>query len=447
MSRLIAAFALLISWSIGSCLLAIPVEDKNGLKGASDASDREVNRLDHLSYQSVLTLNERFSSSDIVLFAKLKSKFSEAQIKQLSSRGQVVEVEVVDVLKGDQKLDGKRSFEVYLKNGQLSAGALLLTGNRSKNLSWAIPEAVTTEEIQYLKSAFQLDATGVERLAFFLDSLEHSSRMIAENAHLEFSLAGDDDLIALKDRLDHVQLMKWIQKPNLSPRRAQLYASFLTICGLPSVVPELEQRLKNRDPNSTGTSPAMLYCYLTLKGADGLQLVDQSFLKEGTYMDMFSAVTVLRHFADQNSSPISRDQICSSLRIVLDRAKMADLVIPDLARLEDWSATDQIARLYNESSEENAWIRVPAYMYMYVCPLEEAKQHLVGFEKLDPQTAKRARFFMPQPNEGDTDSIESPSANDQNSGPESEFFRPVGRSPWQAFPCFFSDSSTLSNAL
>ena len=57
---------------------------------------------------------------------------------------------------------------------------------------------------------------------------------------------------------------------------------------------------------------ATVACYLTLKGADGLPLVEDLFLKtkqKEEFTDIFSVVMALRFIGQQEQSVIPRDKI------------------------------------------------------------------------------------------------------------------------------------------
>ena len=80
---------------------------------------------------------------------------------------------------------------------------------------------------------------------------------------------------------------------------------------------------------------------------------------------------------------------------MLDRPELADLVIPDLARWEDWSVMEQLVKLFKTADEKTSWVRVPVINYLRACPLPEAKQHLTSLEKIDPDAVRRASTFFP----------------------------------------------------
>jgi hypothetical protein len=141
---------------------------------------------------------------------------------------------------------------------------------------------------------------------------------------------------------------------------------------------------------------AMIACYLTLKGPEGMPLVEDLFLKnlQAEYADTYSAIMALR-FHGTESNVIPKERILEGLRHMLDRPQLADLVIPDLARWEDWSVMDRMVQLFKEADEKSSWVRVPVVNYLRACPLPKAKEYIKELEKVDPAAVKRANTFFP----------------------------------------------------
>jgi len=79
---------------------------------------------------------------------------------------------------------------------------------------------------------------------------------------------------------------------------------------------------------------------------------------------------------------------------MLERPDLADLIIPDLARYEDWSQADKLFTLYKSSDEKSSWVRVPVITYLRVCPLPKAKELLQECERIDPKAFERARSLL-----------------------------------------------------
>jgi hypothetical protein len=78
---------------------------------------------------------------------------------------------------------------------------------------------------------------------------------------------------------------------------------------------------------------------------------------------------------------------------MLQRPELADLVIPDLAKWEDWSVMDKLFELFKTANDKNSWVRVPVVNYLRSCPLPKAKELLNECEKIDPAAVRRANMF------------------------------------------------------
>jgi hypothetical protein len=175
----------------------------------------------------------------------------------------------------------------------------------------------------------------------------------------------------------------------------------LGICGQDEDVSILEEMLKSPDRQVRVALDAIIACYVILKGSDGLPLVEDLFLKDeqAEYIDTYSAITALR-FLGQESDVVPKVRLMEGLRYILDRPKLADLVIPDLARWQDWSVMDKLVQLFKDADEQSSWVRVPVVNYLRACPKPQAKKHLEELAKIDPDAVKRANSFFPVPGGG-----------------------------------------------
>ena len=109
--------------------------------------------------------------------------------------------------------------------------------------------------------------------------------------------------------------------------------------------------------------------------------------------DTYAAIMALR-FHGSETDVIPRERILQGLRHMLSRPRLADLVIPDLARWEDWSVMNQLVELFKDADEKTSWVRVPVINYLRACPDPVAKKHIALLEKIDPTAVKRANTFF-----------------------------------------------------
>ena len=142
----------------------------------------------------------------------------------------------------------------------------------------------------------------------------------------------------------------------------------------------------------------MVACYLSLTGEEGMSVIKELFLnnKEADYTQTYSAIMALRFHAAK-TEVLTREQILDGLSCLLDREDLADLIIPDLARMEDWKALPKLMELFRTAKPES-FVRVPIINFVRVCPLAEADEALEVLNEIDPVAVKRASTLFPFPN-------------------------------------------------
>jgi len=236
-------------------------------------------------------------------------------------------------------------------------------------------------------------------LAFFQKHLEDPDETLARDAYDEFAVAPYEDVRGLESRMDPTQLLAWIEDPKVQPNRRRLYATMLGVCGTKADAERIAEILKGdnlpeeKKAEVRNGLDALIACYVTLRGAEGLDLVDRLFLdrkgREVPFTETYAAVMALR-FLGEESDIVPRERVLRSLRILLEEPKLADLVIADLARWEDWSVIDRLAELFEKADADNIFVREPVVNYLRACPLPEAAAAVVKLEKIDPEAVRRA---------------------------------------------------------
>jgi hypothetical protein len=188
------------------------------------------------------------------------------------------------------------------------------------------------------------------------------------------------------------KLLRWIADVNIQSAHRKQYLYMLAVCGMPDDVPKIEALLRSGDQATSRILDAVIGSYLVMRGAAGLPVIEQLFLQnpQAEYVDTYSAIMALR-FTAVESKAIDRKRIDASLRLLLDRPQLADLVIPDLIRSRDWTISPQLAQLFrNAEATETLWVRVPIAEYFRLCPTTAAVELRKELETLDPKAFARA---------------------------------------------------------
>ena len=347
---------------------------------------------------TALTFTEEMTSMEVVVIARL------VEVPPADSKGSTsgelpkARFEVAKVLKGHELAKPKQIIETLYFGDGTKGKAFLIMGIDPPKVMWSTPLPLSDRAQNYLAEIVKLPKDGVERYVFFQKHLEDEDEMLARDAYDEFAKASYDTVKSIKEHMDHDQLVKWIQNPDIPASRRRLYFVMLGICGDDKDLPMLEEMITSTDRKQRQGLDAMIGCYLTLKGEEGLPLIEDAFLKnkKSDYADTYAAIMALRFHATEGRV-IDKQRVVAALRLMLDRPELADLVIPDLARWEDWTAIDKLFELYKTADEKTSWVRVPVVNYLRVCPLPKAKELLKECEKIDPQAVKRANTFFPTP--------------------------------------------------
>lgn len=345
------------------------------------------------------TFTEEMSAMDSVVFAELVklpppikpgTRLEEGQEIPRASFKIVKSVKGSDLVKIGQMIEA-----IYFGEAKIGS-VFLVMGVDPPNVAWSTPLQVSALTQAYIEALPNLPTDAVKRLVYFQKYLEHKEEALARDAYDEFAKTPYDVIRALKSNMNHDQLVTWVSDENIPASRRRLYLTLLGICGTQDDLPMLETLLKSGERRKKAGLDALIGCYLTLRGAEGMPLIEDLFIKnkKSEYADTYAAIMALR-FHGTESDVIPRKRILEAMRYMLERPQLADLVIPDLARWEDWSQVDRLVKLFKDADEQTSWVRVPVVNYLRQCPLPAAKEQIKKLEKIDPAAIKRANTFFP----------------------------------------------------
>jgi len=345
------------------------------------------------------TLSEQIEEADVAVIAKLASISAPQEAPTLSRKLVPQAVFRTDQIIKSSPENSQQIVRLSFSREAKPGSLFLLTGVRTDNdekIQWAAPVRLTTRSVPYVIKLPTLPKQGPQRLAFHQAFLENEEELLASDSYDEFARAPYADIKAFKDKIDRQQLVSWIQSPEMPATRKRLYLMMLSVCGTDAEIPMLERLLEQENRKAKAGFDSIIACYLTLTGPRGLQTVDDLFLHNtaAAYVDTYATIMALRFHASE-TDVIPRERILASLRLVLNRPQMADLVIPDLARWQDWSAMDRLVAMFKKVNTTSSWSRIPIINYLRACPLPKAKAHLAELKQLAPEAFEQADTLFP----------------------------------------------------
>lgn len=354
------------------------------------------------------TISEDLSKSDVTVVAEwMDTPHNRAALARGVPAGRrdeedplsLRDFQVIRIYKGESRLGGETKRVRATFRGRPEPNRVyLLFGFVDQSLGWAAALPLHRESLTYLDALPSLPKPGPERLTHFLQYLNHAESALADDAYNEFARAPYSDVKGMRSSLDRVWLLQRITDARTDARRRRLYLTLLGICGEPSDAPAVWQVMETlEDPKQLGLDAAIA-CYLSLTKTDGVAPIEERYFlrPKVEFKNVHSAIMALR-FHGEEEHLIPRDRLCAALRRVLAIPQLADQVMADLARWQDWSAATQVAELFRTSTDANQFVRVPAARYLMLCPDPRAKQLLAELTKLDPDAVRRAKTFMPVP--------------------------------------------------
>ncbi len=357
-----------------------------------------------------LTLTEQLNQADVAVLVQYVE--SKAADREKGFAGETT-YEIVDVVHdagenykhgGRIKLDRDRAA----RRGDL----FVLLGTRGNGVEWASPLEVSETSFQYMKQAPPKEANTSERLKYFVRFLEYPDPLIASDAYGEFANAPYKDITPIKDTFPREKLREWLTDPETPATRLGLYGLMLGLCGTAEDEELMRKKITEPTQDFRLGIDGIMAGYLLLTGEEGLKLIDDTKLRDADipFSETYAGMQALRFLWTYAPERVSKERLRGSMRILLDRPDLADLVITDLARWEDWSITDKLWELYHDDEYNIPSIKRAIVRFYLVAeraktedmenpqPLEtaeQAKEYLATLREDDPKTVQAAeRFFF-----------------------------------------------------
>lgn len=392
------------------------------------------------------TISEEIESAEISVIARLVESPNDEEVEfdPTDPNTGMAKFKIETVLRGEDQIDEMGEIEVvYFGKGEsdksflinaLSMESLIPGGPNIPRIDWTTPLPLTQRAVDYVLQLQALPKKGADRLVYFQKHLEDEDPLLAQDAYDEFARAPYGEVIDLADRMDRKQLLEWIGDASVGPTRRRLYLTMLGVCGTPEDAQALKSLLLYDYPlvkpgvsamlaSAASTGPAygismidelvradirrkqqcldaLIAAYLKLIGPEGLPLVEEKFLSnpKAEYSHIYAAFMALR-FHGEETDVLPRERLLQSMRLLLDNEEIADQVVADLSRWEDWSVMDRLVSLF-ENSDTDGWIRQPVISYLLTAAEqpgdvgERANNALAELEELDPELVKRTRKYM-----------------------------------------------------
>lgn len=355
-----------------------------------------------------LTLTEQLNQSDVAVLVQWVA--AQPANRDEGTPGSTT-YEIVEVVH-DSSASLERKERVMLSRDRAArkGDLFVLLGTQGTGIEWSSPLEVSETSFQYMKQAPTQETSAAERLGYFVKFLEYPDPLIANDAYAEFANAPYQDIAPLAENLPHEKIRKWLTDPNTPATRLGLYGMMLGLCGDETDAELLRAKIVEQTEDFRLGVDGIMAGYLLLTGEEGLDVIDESKLRntEVPFSETYAAMQSLRFMWTYADERISKDRLRASMRILLDRPELADLVITDLARWQDWSVAQRLMDLYGAEEYNIPSIKRAIVRYFLVAKratgddpnvtpehVRLAESCLAELRQSDPDTVKAAeRFFF-----------------------------------------------------
>jgi hypothetical protein len=327
--------------------------------------------------------------------------------------------EILQVVKAPKDSVAKGDHVTLTRYRASKKGDLfLLMGTRSgrgNGIEWGSPTEVTESSFNYVAQAPTPEVPAQKRLMYFVKFLEFPDQMVANDAYAEFANAPYKDIAAISSKLPHKKIREWLERPETAQPRLGLYGMMLGLCGDDADAKVLAEKISEKSADFRIGIDGMISGYLLLTGTNGLEHIDEWKFKDRkvAFSETYAAMMGLRFMWQYAGGRIPNERLMQSMRILLERPELADLVIADLARWNDWSVQQRLMDIYGKGDYNIPSIKRAIIRYMLTSTqakpanaekpatdinnqyVERGKKYLEQLRKRDPKTVKEAeRFFF-----------------------------------------------------
>lgn len=296
------------------------------------------------------TLSEQVAQADVVLLVK----WLDGKAPNLAFPGST-DFEIVDVVQQPEggKLEKGKKVELVRYRAAKTGDQFMLFGTKLEDaIEWGSPLEVSKTGYDYIRNSPKPKLPQVDRLKYFIKYLETSDQFISDDAFSEFANAAYADVVKITPELPREKIRKWLTSKEVAPGRLGLYGMMLGLCGTDEDAKLMESKILEQTDDFRLGIDGIMGGYLLLTRDKGLQVLEEQKLKnkKAAFSETYAAMQAIRFMWQYGENRISQERLRESMRLLLDRPELADLVIADLSRMKDWSVQDRLMELYDEES-------------------------------------------------------------------------------------------------
>lgn len=312
-----------------------------------------------------VTLTQQVQQSDVAALVQwVAGKPAEREAGYAGS----TTYEVLDLLHDSSgTLKPGSRFDIVRYRAGKAGDMFLMLGSFTTTIEWGSPIEVSETGYNYVKQAPTKEASAAERLGYFVRFLEYSDKLIADDAYAEFAGAPYEDVLQIVDQMPREKLRVWINDPKTPVNRMGLFGLMLGLCGGPEDAELMKAKILAPSEGFRIGIDGIMTGYVMLTGEAGLSLLEQEKIGDRTedFSEHVACAQMLRFLWTYSKGLFPPARLRQSMRLLVENPKIADLVIPDLARWEDWELTPRLIALYGAEGYDVPFVQRKFIHFMW----------------------------------------------------------------------------------
>jgi hypothetical protein len=239
--------------------------------------------------------------------------------------------------------------------------------------------------VEYLEGAKALEGKGrTLMLLYYFRFLTHEDKALADDAFLEFARSTDQEIGEVARRLEPDRLRRLVQDPKTPSSQLGLYAFMLGACGTARDADLLRGMIERPTDRTAGALDGLLSGYITLRPAEGWDLVVRLLAdRRRPFTERLAVSRTLRFYHSWKPAE-SRKQVLRGLSVMVPDPDVADLAIEDLRQWQMWDLTDTVLAQYGKPTHASPIARRTIGRYALSCPLPQARRFVAELRRRDP---------------------------------------------------------------
>ncbi|HMP01309.1 MAG TPA: hypothetical protein PKD86_06190 [Gemmatales bacterium] len=254
--------------------------------------------------------------------------------------------------------------------------------------------------VTYLKGALPLEeAPAPKRLKFYFDYLDHEDPELATDAYREFASSDYKDVLGMIEAGDRAKLrdklVHWLRDPNTPAFRLGFYGMLLGHCGQKDDVAVFKELLADPERAQLTGLDGVLAGYVLLDHTAGWATLKGIVADEKReFQTRYSGLRALRFMWDYHPTLVPKSALLAALETLLGQKDIADLVIDDLRKWQEWSLSKKVLPLHAAPSHDVSIIKRAIVKYAIRCPNPEAQAFIAEQRRVQPDLVRQIEELL-----------------------------------------------------